>query len=1416
VVTTNALTFNLTGNGATGIKIDGGATGTVSNTTIIELEGNGAIAGLVDGRKINLAGTPGSSFASVLTNNAAIASNATDGVGFITQYGGTLNNNGVIDLGGTQNFGIIARSGGILNNTANVTVANGVGLLVEGAGSASQLSNTAAITAKDGIAAIEIIDGASLNGDATTGEIVAGGTAHGILIAAAGPDPQDPLNNLSAGVGLSLGANKITVTGTGNGVENAAEVSAVSFTGTTISAAAGAAIRTATAFATPPASTATLNVTGSGTGFLFQNADGSAATGPLTLGSGYTINVTGAGGRGIVADTDGAVNIASTVSVSNAAGGAALWLGAGVTDTTVTGSLTSTSTAAPVVDARQATAAQTFTNTSTGVITGASATGLAIAFGDQNTTFTNSGSITGVVNLGNGTNTALLNAGSHTSRVAGGTGQDTVTIVGTATFDSLEGGVGAGITDTLIFDGVKYAMPAGGGIDHFETMRLTNGTELTTQQPINMTDTAGGVGEIFIEGPTSATDTTPVSSLTMNMSVPYTFSHVLTGAGVLTASTGAGNAFAFTEDTGDAFTGKVILGASTFLLDGVNTATLANTQSLQLDTGNVTTVGVEPQSLPELAFNGGEVHFDANIPADQAASNVVTVERLNFMAGGGKAGVNLPDDYVAPAPDTLNNVNLLKQDDGPIYTKLIAAGAISGSVGGMTVMDRDGTDLSAVSGLVNIQQPSGTTVAVGSYGFDFASNNGISLNDGENPDNGLYVTWGLTQLDLQAGQTLTLAQDTGDTGAAATLTAKVIGAGNLEIDARDGVVILSNSTNSYTGKTTVSTGTLQLDADNALGQPDSAVNPLHAHTSELEIASGAAVNVNGTTQTIGAFTGQGSSNIALGGGTLNIDNGGNSSGAWTGAGTVNLNGGTLTAHAVNTFSAQAAMNVGAAATLDLQGLSQQVGGMNNSGMVKIGNPVATLPAVAVLTVNGNYVGNGGTVVLNTQLNDDSSITDQLVITGSASGNTTLQIIPRPNSNGASTVNGIKVVDVGGTSTDNAFQLPVNTTDGTRSIIGGARPYTLVERGEDWYLVNPQGDEPGPGPDPTCQTRDDCGGYRPEVDSYLNNRAIAMGSHIHTLHDRQAHSPGVFEQPGTLPDKNALDANSWVRLQGQFSHHASQNFTGSDNTYLLHLGTDVLRWKTGKDSEGMMRVGVMGMMMRSSGYSNALNVQEDAATRASQSVNGASVGVYATWFANRLDAETGAYVDAWLMGGSFRNKAGVEKYNSQGYTASVEAGYGFVVDEKKEPGRTERVIVQPQAQVVVGRYRAGDHRELSGDGNNIAADLNRTGVTTRLGVRIFADEVYGDARKEKDATRTRPFFEANWLHATSKNAMTFRSTLAGTERIKDSLPANLGEFKLGVEKNLSRNTTIWGYAAAQTSFSSRYNSVSVNAGLKYSW
>ncbi|WP_213978954.1 autotransporter outer membrane beta-barrel domain-containing protein [Sphingomonas sp. dw_22] len=447
VVDTADARLNLTGEGATAVSIDGGATGVIRAVTTVLLDGNGAVAGMVDGRKVDLSGTPSAEvYASTLTNEARIDSATDNAVGFITQYGGTLVNDGVVNLSsGVNNTGVIARSGGILKNNADITVANGTGLLVEGAGSASQLSNDATITVNNGIAGIHIRDGAFLNGDNSTGSIVTGGTAHGVLIG-------------TGATGALLGANTITVNGTGNGVENAAEVSAIGFVGTTINVGDGAGIRTGTAI--DPASTVTINVAGAGDGIGFRHADGRATASDLVLGSGYVVNANGAGATGIDLNTTGSIDTAAIVTVSNAAGGSAL-VGGPARQIINRGTLVSSSTAAPVVDLTGGT--QTFVNT--GTIT-APAGQAAILGGDHDQAVVQTGgTITGLIDLGGGNNIYQQTGGTVDGSLTAAAGADLFTQTGGAFNGPADLGEGA---DGFVLSGGSFtgALATGAGTDN--------------------------------------------------------------------------------------------------------------------------------------------------------------------------------------------------------------------------------------------------------------------------------------------------------------------------------------------------------------------------------------------------------------------------------------------------------------------------------------------------------------------------------------------------------------------------------------------------------------------------------------------------------------------------------------------------------------------------------------------------------------------------------------------------------------------------------------------------------------------------------------------------------------------------------------------------------------------------------------
>ncbi|MDR2239361.1 MAG: autotransporter outer membrane beta-barrel domain-containing protein [Zoogloeaceae bacterium] len=490
------------------------------------------------------------------------------------------------------------------------------------------------------------------------------------------------------------------------------------------------------------------------------------------------------------------------------------------------------------------------------------------------------------------------------------------------------------------------------------------------------------------------------------------------------------------------------------------------------------------------------------------------------------------------------------------------------------------------------------------------------------------------------------------------------------------------------------------------------------------------------------------------------------------------------------------LNLASGATLDASAIDFTLNGDVNSsrGVINLAVSGATTPAERILTINGNYVGgadaaNAGTLIVGTELGDDTSKTDKLVINGNVSGHTAVKVLHQGGT-GALTTTGIKVIDVENGTNTGTFTLSPDTPgygnyfggvispDGV--FVDGAHVYRLLSHDandgrdiEDVYLASLLFSSP------RCLG---CGDFRPATGSYLDNRYTTVRTQWHTLHDRQGQAPGGEAKP---------DANSWIRIQGSESSRDTGNFKNSDRQYIVHLGSDLARWNVG---EGSLRLGLMGMMSRNNGHSTVQGF------KSRHSVDGYSGGLYATWY-GESEPTTGAYIDAWLLAGRFDNtvdEGRKEKYTAKAYAVSLEAGYGFTVHENK--GDNFRLILQPQAQVISSSYRAGNHTEASG---TVVRKLNENQITTRLGARLYADQ------RLSSGGRLRPFAEANWWHGQSSHDMTFN-----TEQVKDKLPGNIWELKLGLEGNATKNLSLWGALGAQGGRDYRNNTLYV--GMKYAW
>ena len=721
----NTGTLDLTGAGAQGLFVAGGAQATLASGATINLTGAGSLAGTVDGNEYALEGgnTLASDTGSKLNNAATLTSAQANARGFVAQNQGTLVNTGNITLSG-NNSQAVRVLGGNLQNEGNIT-ANGTAVYVEGSDAMVDNQN-GQILATDGRAAIELGTGANLNlqGSGADQAIEGQGTAHGVLIG-------------TGAAGLNVKDAHIVVDATGasgNGIENAAEISNIQLNNTTIDVANGAGLRTATSI--NPSNSGTINVSGSGRGIDFRHANASQTSNSLDLSRSQALQiiVTGADGRGIEANTSGDINTAVTVDVRDAAGGSALFLhNAG--HVTNSGSLQSNSTAAATVTAN---GTSHFTNTEDGNIGTTATDGVAMQFGDQDKILDNAGTITGAVRLDAGQST-LNNTGSGT--ITGNitsTGPTQINMEGGAITGNIQTGANidrlvlnsgtiTGTThlgdgnDTLIANGGAYvgAIKMGNGSD---TVTFNAGVDLSR---LTMIDGDG------------ARDTAPGIINTLNLNNTLTGSATGTGVAgnasiinldIINLGNGTHNSrLNLTGDInngwGDGSVGQMnIANNATLALTGSTTTANVGYNVRNAGTVDLTESGISPQGSMRIAGNYTGV-AGSRLLVKSTWNDADVQENDRLVINGNASGntrVSVPGNIIG-GNVTLTTNELIK--GGKWLSPVIAlAGSDDGENNGLTFVGTANTTNAGQAQLLKVGRnyywtlgscPAGTTLQGG-------------------------------------------------------------------------------------------------------------------------------------------------------------------------------------------------------------------------------------------------------------------------------------------------------------------------------------------------------------------------------------------------------------------------------------------------------------------------------------------------------------------------------------------------------------------------------------------------------------------------------------------------------------------------------------------------------------------------------
>lgn len=450
--------------------------------------------------------------------------------------------------------------------------------------------------------------------------------------------------------------------------------------------------------------------------------------------------------------------------------------------------------------------------------------------------------------------------------------------------------------------------------------------------------------------------------------------------------------------------------------------------------------------------------------------------------------------------------------------------------------------------------------------------------------------------------------------------------------------------------------------------------------------------------------------------------------------------------------------------------------LGNTGIVALGNG-STFNTLNV----DSFTGNGGTLLFNTQLGDDTSATDKLIVAGDTSGQANVRVVNAGGA-GAKTDKGIELIRVGGAS-NGQFDLQGRA-------VGGQYEYFLFKDATNggWYLrselatvpdpcvVDPTLPECGPIIDPVDPV-EPTPVLRPETGAYLANQFAVDQLLRHGWRDRQG---GSFSDDGV---------RGWARVD------ANQSTLGAVNDQ-LDLRVDRSRVQLGADmgvfDNGRGRVGVMGTLAQSSATSRS----ELTGYSAKGKVQGGALGVYGSWNNDAM------YLDASVQRGQFRNRVqgeglAEERYDSDIWQSALEAGYRIGIGQI---GSTA-VSLQPELQLIYTNTSTDRHEETNG---TVVRALDNNGLSGRLGLRL-----QGEGHSTAGASVS-PYVVANWYRDGANNGIAFDD-----EVLKAGIPRNRYELSAGARVQFRSGLSAWGGFGVMRG-DHGYRETTANLSVAYKW
>lgn len=461
--------------------------------------------------------------------------------------------------------------------------------------------------------------------------------------------------------------------------------------------------------------------------------------------------------------------------------------------------------------------------------------------------------------------------------------------------------------------------------------------------------------------------------------------------------------------------------------------------------------------------------------------------------------------------------------------------------------------------------------------------------------------------------------------------------------------------------------------------------------------------------------------------------------------------------------------------------------ISNSGTVAFAATGTTL------TVNGDYIGNNGVLNIKTILEDDNSTTNKLHVIGDTSGKTLVNI-EKTGGNGAATTEGIRIIEIDGTSAGN-FEL-------SAPVQAGIYEYNLYKGGVstpndgDWYLrsyyyeepkqpeqpmepENPK--EPEKVIPPPINSQDPVITYRPGISNYISGQKANAEQgflQLSTYHQRMGKQEGEYTK----------EKQMWTRIYGSHQNNNGKDRFDYDQTITgVQWGMDLY------DSAGNTGVIDHAGVILDYSYANArffdnLRSDELGKNTGRMHAQSAAFGGYYT-----KTASNSAYLDivglVSILNNNFKDSYG-EKSSQKGWRTgvSVEAGVPFV--NEKGWG------IEPQMQMAYQYTHYSGFNDTYSDIEGYDTDMLRG----RAGFRAFKDlgsngsQIYGVANLVHDFTE-------------------FKELEIDNTSIGEKYDKSYGETGIGFNIKATEKSSVYGDVRYQKSFGGNMENAVFSVGFK---